>query len=114
AELAVGQRRRFFQNPERADHRPREVIGTDAEVVERALGLRAPVAVRGDLDLAHAVGLDACSLAHAPLYIRLSGGLHAGPDFARELARVRPRRPACAGSRASSTCGATGCQPPAS
>ena len=55
AELAVGQRGGLLEHAERADHRPGKVLPADAEVMQRSLGLGAPVAVRGDRDLAHAV-----------------------------------------------------------
>ena len=63
AELAVDQRGGLLQDPERANHRAREMLVADVEVMERPLGLRAPVAVGGDLDWAHAVGFFAlCSI----------------------------------------------------
>src|SRR4029079_12941244 len=43
---------------ERADQRPRHALGADAEVLDRALGLGAPVTVGRDFDRAEAVGLD--------------------------------------------------------
>ena len=44
---------------ERADDLDRHPLAADLEVLERALGLGAPVAVGGDRDLAHRVGFDA-------------------------------------------------------
>ena len=57
AEIAVGERGGLLQDRHPADHRGRHVVGADREVVQRALRLRAPVAVDGHLDRAHAVGL---------------------------------------------------------
>ena len=45
---------------ERPDHLSREALARDLEMLERALRLRAPVAVGGHLDGAHAVGLASC------------------------------------------------------
>src|SRR5690606_17376013 len=59
AERAVGERRGLLEDAQRANHGTREVFAADAEVMERPLGLRAPVAVGGDLNRAHAVGFDA-------------------------------------------------------
>jgi hypothetical protein len=42
AELAVGERRRLFEDRVRGDHLARHQIAADAEIFERALGLRAP------------------------------------------------------------------------
>ena len=43
------------EDAERANHRPRKVFGADVEVMERSFRLRAPVAIGGDRDFAHAV-----------------------------------------------------------
>ena len=59
AAVAVDHGRRLLEDAERADQLPREALVADAEVVERPLGLRAPVAVGGDLDRPHRVGLGA-------------------------------------------------------
>ena len=57
AEIHVGFRRRPLDDAERADHRQRLLFPADLEVAERALRLRAPVAVGGDIDGAERVGL---------------------------------------------------------
>src|SRR5256714_355185 len=57
AQLLVDDGGGLLQDAERAYHLARHRVVADAEVVERALGLRAPVAVGGDLDLAHRVAL---------------------------------------------------------
>ena len=44
-----------LQDPERAEHGPREVQLANLEVLERALGLGSPVAIRRHLDGAHGV-----------------------------------------------------------
>ncbi len=61
AELLVGPRRRQLEHAERPDHAaaPAEPLRADGEVLQRALRLRAPVALRRDAHLAHAVVLDA-------------------------------------------------------
>ncbi len=65
-QLGVGLGRGLLQHAEGADHgtSPDEGVAADVEVVEAALRLRAPVAVVGDLDLAHGVGFNAG--AHEP------------------------------------------------
>jgi hypothetical protein len=67
-QLGVRLRRRPLQDPERAHDRPPHHEGgpADREVVQAALGLRAPVAVRLDHDRSQAVGLDAC--AHVGIF----------------------------------------------
>jgi hypothetical protein len=59
AAVAVHLRGGLLQDAERADDLSRELLAADLEMLERAFGLRAPVAVRGDLDRAHRVGLGA-------------------------------------------------------
>ena len=61
AQLGVGHRGGFFEQPERPDDGPGHLVFADGEVNERALGLRAPVGVGGNLDGPHGVGLDARS-----------------------------------------------------
>ena len=56
-EVAVHQRARLLEDAERADHLAGESLAPDPEVLERALGLGAPVAVGGDLDRPHGVAL---------------------------------------------------------
>ena len=50
----------FFRMPSARISGRGEVLVADVEVVQRPLGLRAPVPVGGDRDLAHAVGFCAC------------------------------------------------------
>ena len=57
AELGVHLGGGPLEQAEGADHLGREALPGDLEVLEGALGLRAPVAVRGHLDGAHAVRL---------------------------------------------------------
>ncbi len=66
-QIPVGERGRLLEQAQGADHRAWKVVVTDAEVVQRTLGLRPPVAVGWDLDGSHAVGLGPVSsirLAH--------------------------------------------------
>ena len=60
-QFAVGERRALLEHAERLFDRPAplEAFRADLEVVAGPLGLGAPVAVGGDVDLAHAVGFDA-------------------------------------------------------
>ena len=60
AEVAVDGGGGALQDPERPDEGLGHRLGADVEVVQGALGLRAPVVVSGDFDLPHAVALDAC------------------------------------------------------
>src|SRR5688572_15776983 len=60
-QLTIDERGGFLQHTQRADHRPREMLGADMEVVEGALRLRAPVPVGSDGDGAHGVGFGACT-----------------------------------------------------
>ena len=57
AEITVDLGRRSLQDPKSPDEGLRHRFAPDVEVVQRALRLRAPVPVRGDLDLPHAVAL---------------------------------------------------------
>ena len=63
-------RRCLFQDGVGGDHVARRQILADAEMLERALGLRAPKLVGGDPDLAEGVGFYA-KIAHRLL---LNGG----------------------------------------
>lgn len=57
----------------------------DVEVVERALSLSAPVAVGGDLDLAHAIGFGASGRGHASIVYRTIFQDEQVPDQIRML-----------------------------
>ena len=59
AEVAVDRGRGALEDPESPDQRLGHRLDADVEVVQGALGLGAPVAVGGDLDLPHAVAFDA-------------------------------------------------------
>ena len=59
AELAVGQRRRLFQHGKRENHFLRNSLRADGKVFVAALGLRAPIVVRRNANLAHGVMLNA-------------------------------------------------------
>ena len=59
AELAVGQRRRLFQHGKRGNHFLRNSLRADGKVFVAALGLRAPIVVRRNANLAHGVMLNA-------------------------------------------------------
>ena len=48
-----------FDDAERMDDRHRHAILTDPEILSRAFGLRAPIAVGGNVDRTEAVGLAA-------------------------------------------------------
>src|SRR5262249_43068857 len=59
AEVAVHLRGRLLEDRHPADHRLRHAVVADGEVVERALGLRAPVVLGRHLDGTHRVRLRA-------------------------------------------------------
>lgn len=59
AELAVGLRRGELDDAERMHERDRHAIRADAEILPRTFGLRAPIAIGGDLDGTETVGLGA-------------------------------------------------------
>ncbi len=59
AEVLVDERGGFFEDAEGANQLGRHSVLADGEMDERAGGLRAVVAVGGDVDLAHGVGLGA-------------------------------------------------------
>ena len=59
AEVPVDQRSRGLDQRQRLDEGRRHRSTGDVEIVDGALGLRAPQCVRGHLQLAHAVVLDA-------------------------------------------------------
>jgi len=68
----------FFEDAEGADELGRHQVFADGEVDERAGGLRAVVAVRGDFDLAHEsdsvrVGVEAAGLAASDIGDSLKG-----------------------------------------
>ena len=67
AETQIGARRRLFHHGERPDDLLRHALRTDAEVFIAALRLRAPVAIRGHLHLAHGIPLNAIIHALASL-----------------------------------------------
>ena len=69
------------------DELTREALPTDAEVLQRALGLRTPVAITGDLDLAHGVFFDTVGEA-------LIGGISHGGSFQLRGSKV------CSGPKA--------------
>jgi hypothetical protein len=59
-EVAIGcvhQGAGLLQLPEGAHHLDRHLVVADCEVMQGALGLRAPVAIGGDVDRPHGVGL---------------------------------------------------------
>jgi len=59
SEIEIDERGSLFEDAEGADELGRHDVLADGKVDERAGGLRAVVAVGGDFDLAHGVGLDA-------------------------------------------------------
>ena len=59
AEIAIYERRGFFQDAERANQFGGHGVFADGEMDERAGSLRAVVAVHRNFDIAHAVGFGA-------------------------------------------------------
>ena len=100
----VGVGRRLLQDGVGGDHLARDQVLADAEMLERALRLRAPELVGGNFDLAKAIGFltgtrSCCNLlgvqarqimhrrsrdGHHRYSLRLSCGDGQGYDFARE------------------------------
>ena len=62
AQLHIGLGSRLLQQAEGMDQGQRHALPADAEVLQRALGLGAPIMRHGHRDLAHGIGLDACLL----------------------------------------------------
>ena len=60
AQVLVHERGGFLEDAEGADQLGGHEVFADGEVDERTGGLRAVIAVDGDFDLAHGVGLSAC------------------------------------------------------
>ena len=69
SERHVGFGRGTLDDPERTHHRPRLLFPADLEIAEGTLGLRAPIAVGGNLDRAKCVGFGA-GLGHRGLQRR--------------------------------------------
>ncbi len=69
AELAIDFGGGALDQRQRRDQRPRHALVADAEIIARALGLRAPIAIGRDLDRPEAVGFGA--------------GFHGGNCFSR-------------------------------
>ena len=59
AEIAVDLGGGALDQAERAHDLDRHALGADAEIVQRALGLRAPELVGGNIERAEGVGFDA-------------------------------------------------------
>ena len=59
AQRRIGLGRRPLDQAERADQRRRHALLADREIADRALCLRAPVAVCGHVDRAHRIGFAA-------------------------------------------------------
>ena len=62
AQLHIGLGSRLLQQAEGMDQRQRHPLPADAEVLQGALGLGAPIMRHGHRDLAHGIGFDACLL----------------------------------------------------
>ncbi len=77
-ELGVGQRGRFFQNADGPQERPGHRVVAYREVDERPRCLGTPVAVGGDLDRSHGIGLDTYH-AHHTTPCSASSASSAGP-----------------------------------
>ena len=83
-ELHVGFCGGLFDRAERADDGDGLLFPADGEVQDRALGLRAPVAVGGDLERSEAVGLSACrGHGHLPVPA-FDGGSYSRPAGPRQ------------------------------
>src|ERR1700722_7777223 len=85
AQILIHQRAGFLEDAKGADHLRRHGVAANVEMKERALGLCAPVNVRRDLNLSHAVGFNASfrfrGHSHRPEYLlrmRATGDYSAG------------------------------------
>src|SRR5690606_28240926 len=60
AQLAIRQRSRFLEDTQRSNERslPTKSIDTDRKILDRALGLRTPIAARRNSDFTHGVVFD--------------------------------------------------------
>ncbi len=72
SEVLIHQRRGFFQNAKSANHLRRHRVLANSEVNQRARGLRAIVAVGGNVDRAHRIGFGASGTGD--LHVRGSFG----------------------------------------
>src|SRR3954466_461738 len=64
ASALVGRGGRLLHERQRANESARQTNSTDRKILYRALGLRAPQRVSGDLQLPHAVALDPKRIRH--------------------------------------------------
>ena len=62
AAIAIGFRGDAFDQGQRMDERQRHTLAADAEIFQRALRLRAPVAARLDFDRPETIGLGALTI----------------------------------------------------
>ena len=65
SKLAIGLRRRAFDDRQRPDKRARHAFFADTEIIAGAFGLRAPIAFGRDFDRSEAVGFGAGFHRHA-------------------------------------------------
>ena len=73
-EILVHEGGRLLDEAERVDQRHRHALAADPEILERALRLRAPIAVRRHLDRSERVGLDAGGFLRRFIASGLRGG----------------------------------------
>src|SRR6266436_5030929 len=66
----------FFENAQGADHFARHAIVADSEMDQAALGLRAPILVRGHFNLAHGIGFETTAGLLFWLFLRHTGCLN--------------------------------------
>ncbi|MHC2439591.1 hypothetical protein ACVMB0_006966 [Bradyrhizobium sp. USDA 4451] len=98
AEFAIGLGGRELHHGKRVDDRDRHPVVADFEILPRAFGLRAPVAVGGNVDRAEAVGLAAgggvgcCGrLSHGCSPLRHQNVARQAAGFSGAATRRRPR-----------------------
>ena len=89
AEPLVDRRRRLLDRRQRPDHAALQPQPRDGEVVDRPLGLRPPVRLLGNGDLAHGVLLDPCHDQRPSASRRLSRSQGIG----RRAVDTAPHRP---------------------
>ena len=95
AEIAVDLGRGALDEAERADELDRHALGADAEIVQRALGLRAPEAVGRDLDRPEGVALGAGFAGLRGLAMAMSRAAGAAALFLAEAVEPHDFGAAC-------------------
>jgi hypothetical protein len=102
-QLAVGHGGGLLEDSQRPDHGTGEMVAADAEVMQGALCLGAPIAICRDLDFAHAVGFGA---GRGGRFFAHGGGRLAQPAWPKNASQGAFRYPArgCMSARTARGC----------